>query len=68
MSMSKSNPEPWNKGKLYGQKPPLKIKHIWSIRIQLRLKENWRELALFNLAIESKLRGCNLVQLKVRDV
>ena len=49
---------PWNKGKLLGQKPPLKLKEIWAIRIRLQLTHRARELALFNLAIDSKLRGC----------
>ena len=49
---------PWNKGKLLGQKPPLKLKEIWAIRIRLQLNHRLRELALFNLAIDSKLRGC----------
>ena len=52
---------PWNKGKLLGQKPPLKLKEIWAIRIRLQLDHRARELALFNLAIDSKLRGCDLV-------
>lgn len=60
--------EPWNKGKLVGQKPPLKPKDIWAIRIHLQLGKHVRELALFNLAIDSKLRGCDLVSLRVRDV
>lgn len=60
--------EPWNKGKLIGQKPRLKLKEIWAIRIRLQLAKNIRELAMFNLAIDSKLRGCDLVSLKVRDV
>lgn len=59
---------PWNKGKLLGQKPPLKLKKIWAIRIWLQLDHRGRELALFNLAIDSKLRGCNLVGLRVHDV
>ena len=59
---------PWNKGKLIGQKHPLKLKDIWAIRIRLQVANNARELALFNLAIDSKLRGCDLVQLKVCDV
>ena len=59
---------PWNKGKLLGQKPPLKLKEIWAIRIRLQLDRRLRELALFNLAIDSKLRGCDLVGLRVRDV
>ena len=60
--------EPWNKGKLLGQKPPLKLKEIWAIRIRLQLAHRTRELALFNLAIDSKLRGCDLVALRVHDV
>jgi len=60
--------EPWNKGKLIGQKPPLKLKDIWAIRIHLQLAEQTRDLALFNLAIDSKLRGCDLVNLRVRDI
>ena len=59
---------PWNKGKLLGQKPPLRLKEIWAIRIRLQLDHRIRELALFNLAIDSKLRGCDLVGLRVRDV
>src|ERR1700680_501422 len=59
---------PWNKGKLIGQKPPLKLKEIWAIRIRLQLNHRARELALFNLAIDSKLRGCDLVGLRVHDV
>ena len=60
--------EPWNKGKLVGQKPPLKLKDIWAIRIHLQLDKRIRDLALFNLAVDSKLRGCDLVSLRVRDV
>jgi len=56
---------PWNKGKLLGQKPPLKLKEIWAIRIRLQLDRRSRELALFNLAIDSKLRGCDLVGLRL---
>jgi integrase len=59
---------PWNKGKPLGQKPPLKLKEIWAVRIRLQLDHRARELALFNLAIDSKLRGCDLVALRVRDV
>lgn len=59
---------PWNKGKLLGQKPPLKLTEIWAIRIRLQLDHRARELALFNLAIDSKLRGCDLVGLRVHDV
>ncbi len=58
----------WNKGKLIGQKPPLKLREIWAIRIRLQLKKETRELAIFNLAIDSKLRSCDLVKLKARDV
>lgn len=59
---------PWNKGKLIGQKRPLKLKEIWAIRIRLELAKRTRDLALFNLAIDSKLRGCDLIKLKVKDV
>ena len=59
---------PWNKGKLVGQKLPLKLKEIWAIRIRLQLSKQVRELAMFNLAIDSKLRGCDLVELHVRDI
>jgi integrase len=59
---------PWNKGKLVGQKAPLRLKEIWAIRIRLQLGERARELALFNLAVDSKLRSCDLVRLRVRDV
>jgi integrase len=59
---------PWNKGKLLGQKPPLKRKEIWAIRIRLQMNHRTRELALFNHAIDSKLRGCDLVGLRVHDV
>ncbi len=58
----------WNKGKLIGQKAPLKLKEIYAIRIRLQLGNRIRELALFNLAIDSKLRGCDLVKLKVSDI
>lgn len=60
--------EPWNKGKLNGQKPPLRLKEIWAIRIRLQLANEIKELALLNLAIDSKLCGCDLVKLKVRDI
>jgi integrase len=71
--MNRSNPsvtgrQPWNKGQLVGQKAPLKLKEIWAIRVRLQLAEQRRELALFNLAIDSKLRACDLVKLRVRDV
>jgi len=60
--------EAWNKGKLVGQKPPLKPKDIWAIRIHLQNAHVVRDLAMFNLAIDSKLRGCDLVNLRVRDI
>jgi len=60
--------EPWNKGKLVGQKAPLRLKDIWAIRIRLQLAERVRELAMFNLAVDSKLRSCDLVRLRVRDI
>jgi integrase len=60
--------EPWNKGKLVGQKAPLKLRDIWAIRVRLEMTDRKRELPLFKLAIDSKLRGCDLVQLRVRDV
>jgi len=59
---------PWNKGKMVGAKPPLRPKHVWSIRTKLQVEERARDLALFNLAFDSKLRGCDLVALKVDDV
>lgn len=57
-----------SKGKLFGQKAPLRLSDIWSIRVRLQLSESARDLALFNLAIDSKLRGCDLVSLRLRDV
>lgn len=60
--------EPWNKGKIVGQKAPFKLKDIWALRIRLQLEGPVRELALFNLGVDSKLRGCDLVALRVRDV
>ena len=59
---------PWNKGKLIGAKPPLWPKHVWSIRTKLHIEGRILELALFNLAIDSKLRGCDVVALKVEDI
>ena len=59
---------PWNKGKLIGSKPPLRTKDVWSIRTKLQVEERTRDLAMFNLAIDSKLRGCDVVSLKVEDV
>ena len=62
------NRAPWNKGRLIGQKPPLKLKEIWALRVRLQLGKELRDLALFNLAIDSKLRGCDLVKLRIQDV
>jgi integrase len=59
---------PWNKGKLIGPKPPLRQKHVWSIRTKLQIEQRTRDLAMFNLAIDSKLRGCDVVALRVEDV
>src|SRR5688572_28679625 len=59
---------PWNKGRLIGPKPPLRPKHVWSIRTRLQLEDRKRDLALFNLAIDSKLRGCDLVSIMVEDI
>ena len=59
---------PWNKGKLIGAKPPLRPKHVWSIRTKLQVEGRKRDLALFNLAIDSKLRGCDVVSTKVEDI
>ena len=59
---------PWNKGKLTGAKPPLRPKHVWAIRTKLQVTGRKRDLALFNLAIDSKLRGCDLVSIKVEDI
>jgi len=60
--------ETWNKGRLLGLKPPLQPKHVWAIRTRLQLAKRTRDLALFNLAIDSKLRGCDVVSLRVEDV
>lgn len=60
--------EAWNKGKLVAQKAPLKLKDIWAIRVRLQMQERVRELALLDLGIDSKLRACDLVRLRVRDV
>ena len=59
---------PWNKGKLVGQKLPLKLKQVWAIRVRLQIADNVRDLALFNLAIDGKLRSCDLVKIRVRDI
>jgi|SRR5262252_5826744 len=65
---SASKRTPWNKGKLIGAKPPLRPKHVWSIRTKLQVEARTRDLAMFNLAIDSKLRGCDVVALKVADI
>lgn len=59
---------PWNKGKLIGPKPPLRQRHVWAIRTKLQIEQRTRDLAMFNLAIDSKLRGCDVVALRVEDV
>jgi hypothetical protein len=59
---------PWNKGKLTGPKPPLRPKHVWSRRTKLQIEGRVRDLAMFNLAIDSKLRGCDVVAVQVEDV
>src|SRR6201998_2917909 len=60
--------QPWNKGKLIGANPPLRASHVWSIRSKLQLEGRTRDLAMFNLAIDSKLRGCDVVALRVEDI
>jgi hypothetical protein len=60
--------KPWNKSKPIGAKPPLRPKHVWSIRTKLQVEGRTRDLAMFNLAIDSKLRGCDVVALKVEDI
>jgi len=67
-SLKSQSHDPWNKGQLIGQKPPLKLKDIWAIRIHLQMRHKIRDLALFNAAIDSKLRACDLVNIKVSDV
>jgi integrase len=70
VTSSTSSPRrmPWNRGKLIGAKSPLRLKHVWAIRNTLQLSGRIRDLALFNLGIDSKLRGCDLVTLRVADV
>ena len=67
-SKTDHSPAPWNKGRLVGQKRPLRPKEVWAIRVRLQIKHSTRDLALFNLAIDSKLRGCDLVSLRVDDI
>ena len=59
---------PWNKGKLPGSKPPLRPKHVWAIRTKLHVEGRKRDLALFNLAVDSKLRDCDIVSIRVEDI
>ena len=59
---------PWNKGRMTGQKAPLQPKHVWAIRTRLQLANKLRDLALFNLAIDSKLRGCDVVRLRAEEI
>ena len=68
LTLSTPTRVPWNKGKLIGAKPPLRQKHVWAIRGMLQNERNKRDLAMFNLAIDSKLRGCDVVAIKVEDV
>jgi len=68
VSVGHDHPRPWNKGLLVGQKKPLRPKHVWSIRARLEIARMWRDLALFDLAIDSKLRACDLVELRVDEV
>lgn len=63
-----AKPAPWNKGKMTGQEAPLKLREIWAIRVRLQLGDKKRDLALFNLAIDSKLRACDLIRLRVSDI
>lgn len=67
-STNETTRRPWNLGRLIGPKPPFKPKHIWAIRTRLQHEGRTRDLALFNTAIDSKLRGCDLVRLRVADV
>lgn len=59
---------PWNKGAFVGPKPPVKPKQVWSIRLNLQREGQIRDLALFDLAIDGKLRGCDLVRLRIGQV
>ena len=67
-SSQEASPAPWNQGRIIGPKPPLKPKHIWAIRTRLQHDGRVRDLAMFNAAIDSKLRGCDLVRLRVSDI
>lgn len=67
-SSERTSNQPWNKGKFVGAKPPLQPKHVWAIRTRLQLDGRLRDLALFNMAVDSKLRACDLVRLRVEDI
>jgi integrase len=67
-SKTQMRPTPWNKGKLIGPKPPLRPSQVWAIRTRLQMENRKRDLALFNLAIDSKLRDCDVVAVRVEDV
>jgi len=64
----RSHRVPWNKGKIVGQKAPLRLREIWAIRVRLQLRNNLCDLALFNRAIDSNLRACDLLSLRVADI
>ncbi len=68
LPVPRPRPSAWNRGRIVGQKRPLQPKHVWAIRVRLEIAGNLRDLALFNMAIDSKLRGCDLVRLKVAEV
>ena len=68
LPVARPNRAPWNKGRLVGQKRPLLPRQVWAIRSRLELAGNLRDLVMFNLAIDSKLRGCDFVRLKVADL
>lgn len=68
MEEIKASKVTWNKGRLIGQKSPLKPQQVWAIRVRLQIADHKRDLALFNLAIDCKLRGCDLVSLRVADI
>lgn len=67
-TIARHSHQPWNKGKLVGQKAPLLVRDIWASRVRLQLAEKTQDLALFNLAIDSKLRACDLTKLRVLDI
>ena len=67
-SKKRSFAHAWNKGRLIGQKRPLQPKDVWAIRVRLQIEKRARDLAMFNLALDSKLRGCDLVNLRVDDI